>query len=138
MKKRNSPDPGNGAATYVAPGTKIVGNLSGEGAYIFCGEIDGECDINGPVTIAEGSHWKGSIRATDIVIAGSVEGDVTAKQRVEVSGSARISGSLRGSSIIVAEGAVIEGEVSITQAKESQRSPDEPITSRLGAAPAKS
>ena len=121
MMKRNIPDSAKGAATYVAPGTKIVGNLSGEGTFIFCGEIEGECDINGPVTIAEGSHWKGSISATDIVLAGSVEGDVTAKKRVEVAGTARISGSLRGSSITVAEGAVIEGDVSITQAKKPQR-----------------
>ena len=123
MRKRNIPDSANGAVTYVAPGTKIVGNLTGEGAYIFCGEIEGECDINGPVTVAEGSHWKGAIRATDIVLAGTVEGDVTAKQRVEIAGTARISGSLRGSSIIVAEGAVIEGDVSITQAKEPQQAP---------------
>lgn len=120
MRKRSNTESANSTATYVAPGTKIVGNLSGKGAYIFCGEIEGECDIDGPVTIAEGSNWKGSVRATDIKLVGTVEGDVTAKQRVEIAGSARISGSLRGASIVVSEGAVIEGEVSITQAKEPQ------------------
>jgi cytoskeletal protein CcmA (bactofilin family) len=123
MMKRNNTESANGAATYVAPGTKIVGNLSGKGAYIFCGEVDGECDIDGPVTIAEGSHWKGSVRATEIKLAGTVEGDVTAKQKVEIAGSARISGSLRGASIVVSEGAVIEGEVSITQAKDERPAP---------------
>ena len=121
MLKRNTVGAAAGAATYIAPGTKFAGTISGEGAYIFCGEIEGECDINGPVTIAEGSHWKGSIRAADIVVAGSVEGDVTAKQRVEISGTARITGSLRGSSIVVEEGAVIEGDVSITEVKQTKR-----------------
>jgi len=123
MKKRNIPTSANGAATFIAPGTKITGKFSGKGAYIFCGEIEGECDIDGPVTIAEGCHWNGSIRATDLVLAGTVEGNVTATQRVEIAGSARISGSLRGRSIIVAEGAVIEGDVSISEAKEAQRAP---------------
>ena len=115
MRKPTTNESSSGAATYIAPGTKIVGNLSGEGAYIFCGETEGECEIKGPVTIAEGSFWKGSVRATDIVLAGKVEGDVVAKQRVELTGTAHVTGSLRGSSIVVAEGAVIEGEVSIAK-----------------------
>jgi len=135
MLKRNTPNSAAGAATFLAPGTKIVGTLSGKGAYIFCGEIEGECDIDGPVTIAEGSHWKGAIRATDIILAGSVEGDVTAKRRVELAGTAHISGSLRGSSIVVAEGAVIKGDVRITEAEETQRPK---ISAQLSVRPAES
>ncbi len=107
--------------TYIAPNTRIIGNLSGEGAFILRGQIEGECDINGSLTVAEGSHWKGAIRATDIILAGSVEGDVTAEQSVEIAGTARIIGRLRASSITVAEGAVIEGEVTIAKATETQR-----------------
>ena len=134
MLKRNIPNSAAGAATFLAAETKIVGTLSGKGAYIFCGEVEGECDINGPVTIAEGSHWKGAIRATEIIIAGSVEGDVAAKRRVELAETARVSGSLRGSSIVVAEGAVIEGDVRITAVKETENSK---VTAQLYATPAK-
>ena len=122
MLKRNIPNYAAGAATFLAAETKIVGTLSGKGAYIFCGEVEGECDIDGPVTIAEGSHWKGAIRATDIIIAGSVEGEVAAKRRVDLAGTARVSGSLRGSSLVVAEGAVIEGDVRIVAVKATQKS----------------
>jgi cytoskeletal protein CcmA (bactofilin family) len=66
------------------------------------------------VTIAEGSRWKGTLRATDIVVAGVVEGDVISRQRVEIAGTARVTGSLSGNSIAVAEGAVIEGEIKVT------------------------
>ncbi len=107
--------------TYIAPGAKIVGNLSGEGAFILRGQIEGECDISGSLTIADGSRWKGSIRATDIILAGSVEGDLTAEQSVEIAGTAHIIGRLCASSITVAEGAVIEGEVIIAKATETQR-----------------
>ena len=68
----------------------------------------------GPLTLAEGGHWKGTLKATDIVVAGVVEGDVIAKQRVEILGSARVTGSLSGNSIAVAEGAIIEGEIKVT------------------------
>jgi cytoskeletal protein CcmA (bactofilin family) len=112
--RRRIRDSSGGPTTYIAPSTKIVGTISGEGAYVFCGTVEGDCDIKGPVTIAEGSRWKGTLKATDVIVAGIVEGDVISRQRVEISGTARVSGSLSGNSIAVAEGAVIEGEIKVT------------------------
>lgn len=112
--RRRIQDSSGGPTTYIAPSTKIVGTISGEGAYVFCGTVEGDCDIKGPVTIAEGSRWKGTLKATDVIVAGIVEGDVISRQRVEISGTARVSGSLSGNSIAVAEGAVIEGEIKVT------------------------
>ncbi len=106
-------DRANGAATFIAKGTRITGNLAGKGAYVCCGEMDGNCDVEGAVTLADGGHWKGTLKATDVVIAGTVDGDVIASGRVEIAGSARIAGSLSGMSIAVSEGAVIEGEIRV-------------------------
>ena len=104
----------NRQTTYIAASTKITGTLTGQGAYVFCGTVEGDCDIDGPLTLAEGGRWKGTMKAVDIVVAGTVEGDVVAKQRVEIAGTARITGSLAGNSIAVAEGAIIEGEIKVT------------------------
>jgi cytoskeletal protein CcmA (bactofilin family) len=104
----------NRQTTYIAASTKVTGTITGQGAYVFCGSVEGDCDINGPLTLAEGGRWKGTMKAVDIVVAGTVEGDVVAKQRVEISGTARITGSLCGNSIAVAEGAIIEGEIKVT------------------------
>jgi cytoskeletal protein CcmA (bactofilin family) len=112
--KRRIQDTRTGPTTYIAPATKIVGTLSGEGAYVFCGTVEGDCDIDGPVTLAQGGRWKGTLRANDVIVAGTVEGDVIAGKRVEIAGTARVSGSLCGQSIAVAEGAVIEGEIKVT------------------------
>ncbi len=112
--KRRIHDASAGPTTYVAPSTKIVGTITGQGSYVFCGTVEGDCDISGPVTVADGSHWRGTLRATDIVVAGIVEGDVISRQRVEIAGTARVTGSLSGNSIAVAEGAVIEGEIKVT------------------------
>jgi cytoskeletal protein CcmA (bactofilin family) len=112
--KRRIQDSGAGPTTFIAATTKIVGTISGKGPYVFCGTVEGNCDIDGPATLAPGGKWQGTMRATDIVVAGTVEGDVIAKQRVEIAGTARITGSLSGNSIAVAEGAVIEGEIKVT------------------------
>ena len=112
--KRRIQDSADGPTTFVAASTKITGTISGKGAYVFCGVVEGDCDVEGPVTLAEGSKWHGTLRARDIVVAGTVEGDVIATQRVEIKGTARVIGSLSGHSIAVAEGAVIEGEIKVT------------------------
>jgi cytoskeletal protein CcmA (bactofilin family) len=112
--RRRFKDNGSSATTYLAASSKFVGSISGQGAYVFCGTFEGDCDINGPLTLAEGGSWKGTMKAVDIVVAGTVEGDVIAKQRVEIAGTARINGSLSGNSIAVAEGAIIEGAITVT------------------------
>jgi cytoskeletal protein CcmA (bactofilin family) len=114
MFKRRILDNADNAATYIAPTTKIKGSMSGKGTYVFCGEIEGDCDIDGPLTLAEGSRSKGTLRASDVVVAGHVDGDVIAKHKIEVAATAHIAGSLAGSSIAVAEGAVIEGDIKVT------------------------
>lgn len=113
-RRRRISDSVSGPTTYIGSGSKIIGTLSGEGAYVFCGVVEGDCAIKGPVTLAEGGHWTGTLKATDVVIAGTVDGDVVAEGRVEIAGTARIAGSLSGLSIAVAEGAVIEGEIKVT------------------------
>jgi len=119
--RRRIQDSDQGATTYVAQGSTFEGKLVGKGAFVFCGKFAGDCDIDGPVTLAAGGHWTGTLKARDVVIAGTVDGDVIAAQRVEIAGSARITGSLSGHSVAVAEGAVIEGELRVTSGEQSKR-----------------
>lgn len=107
-------DSASGPTTYIAPSTRIVGTITGKGPYVFCGTVEGDCDIEGPVTLAAGGHWTGTIKASAVVVAGHVDGDVVASERIEISGTARVSGSLSGHSIAVAEGAIIEGEIKVS------------------------
>lgn len=116
--KRRIRDNSAGPTTFIAPTTKIVGHIGGQGPYIFCGTVEGDCDIDGTLTLAEGGRWIGTLRGTDVVVAGTVDGDVVARQRVEIAATARINGSLSGHSIAVAEGAVIEGDIKVASGKE--------------------
>ena len=119
--KRRIHDSTSGPPTFVAPSARIVGTIVGQGAYVCCGTVEGDCDIDGSLTLAEGGRWKGTMKATDIIIGGTVEGNVVARQRIEITGTARITGSLRGKSIAVAEGAVIEGEIRVASGEEPVR-----------------
>lgn len=104
-------DRASGAATLIDEGCKINGVISGSGAFLINGEIDGDCELDGTVTLAKNGYWKGTIRATHIIVAGHVEGDIIAAGRVEITDTARITGTVTGNAIAVAEGAVVEGNM---------------------------
>lgn len=102
-------DRSTGPATLISECCKITGFLSGSGDFMINGEIDGDCDLTGSVTLAERGFWKGMLKAETVIVSGTVEGDITASGSIEISGSARIKGTVTGASIAVAEGAIIDG-----------------------------
>ena len=83
------------------------------------GEIDGECDIEGTITLTKDGLWRGTIKADSVNVAGTIEGDIYAASAVEIGDTARISGTVSGASIAVAEGAIVEGVMQTTGQDES-------------------
>ena len=94
--KRRIHDANTGSGTLISEGCKIKGEISGRGNFMINGEIDGECDIEGTVTLAKGGFWRGIIRADSIIVTGTVEGEIHASGGVEIGDTARISGSVSG------------------------------------------
>ena len=112
--KRRIRDASAGPGTLVSEGCKIKGAVSGRGHFMIGGEVEGDCDIEGLVTLANTGLWRGTIRADSVIVAGTVEGDIDATGRVEISDTARISGTVSGDAIAVAEGAIVEGVMQTT------------------------
>jgi len=113
-RNRRLSDKSSGAATLVSEGCKINGVITGTGIFQVSGEVEGDCDVDGMVTLTRSGLWRGTIKAQNVVISGHVEGDIIALGRVEVSNSARITGTVTGEAIAVAEGAVVEGVMKTT------------------------
>ncbi|MEM9404102.1 MAG: polymer-forming cytoskeletal protein [Pseudomonadota bacterium] len=107
-------DRSNGPATLISEGCKITGTLTGDGDFMINGEVDGECELAGSLTLASNGLWRGTIRAGTVIIAGTVEGDIESSGSVEIANTARINGTVQGQSIAVAVGAIVEGEMRTT------------------------
>lgn len=103
-----------GAATLINEGCKVTGLISGTGDFLVNGEVDGDCDVQGTITLAGNGLWRGTVRADTVIVAGHVEGDIVATGRVEITASAKIAGTVTGEAIAVAEGAVVEGVMQTT------------------------
>ena len=113
-KNRRLRDIATGPGTLISEGCKVEGMLSGAGNFMINGEVEGECDVDGTVTLATGGHWKGTIRAASVIVAGAIDGDIIAAGPVEIANTARISGTVTGEAIAVAEGAVVQGVMKTT------------------------
>ena len=108
---RRPQDKAAGPATLINEGCKITGVISANGDFLVSGEIDGECHVTGSLTVLHMGLWKGTIKATTVLVAGTVEGDIIASGRVEISDTARITGTVTAEAIAVAEGAIVQGKM---------------------------
>lgn len=113
-QSRRLRDRSAGPATLISEGCKISGRITGDSDFQISGEIDGECDLKGTVTLSKNGVWTGTIKAGNVIVAGCVEGDIVASGKVEITETARISGTVTGEAIAVAEGAVVEGVMQTT------------------------
>jgi cytoskeletal protein CcmA (bactofilin family) len=111
---RRMRDQSSGRATLINEGCKISGEITGNGDFMINGEVVGDCDVNGTVSLAGNGYWQGSIKADNVIVAGHAEGDITAKGKVEITNTAKITGTVTGEAIAVAEGAVVEGVMRTT------------------------
>lgn len=114
-KHRRTLDKVGGISTVVGAGSKFVGEISGAENVVIHGQIEGDCDLSGTVVVEEGAKWVGTVNASNIIIAGTVIGDINATEKLELASSAVIEGNLKGPVIAVAEGAVIKGNMHMSQ-----------------------
>lgn len=117
---RRISDSSSGSATLISQGCKISGVISGTGNYLISGQVDGDCELDGTLTLAREGLWIGTVQATHVIVAGTVEGDIVANGKVEITDTAKITGTVSGEAIAVAEGAVVEGQMRTTGKDEPQ------------------
>lgn len=107
-------DRGSSPPTLINEGCKISGLITGDGNFQIAGEVDGDCDLDGTITLTKTACWSGTIKAGHIIIAGHVDGDIVADGRIEITNTAKITGTVTGKAIAVAEGAIVEGIMKTT------------------------
>ena len=120
FKSRRLRDRPSGPATLISEGCKIAGVITGSGDFLINGEVDGDCDLAGTLTLARNGLWNGTIKAGNVIVAGHVEGDIVALGKVEITSTAKITGTVTGEAIAVAEGAIVEGVMRTTGQSEPQ------------------
>lgn len=116
-KRRLSDRLGMSSPTVIAENTTIVGDIETHGALMVSGHIQGNGRIGGTLSVGKSAHWQGDISARQAVLAGKVNGKIVIEDKLEISSSAVINGEIVAKILAIANGARIEGEVTVTSGK---------------------
>ncbi len=112
--------------THFGKNLKIKGNVSGEGSLIILGSFEGEFNLKGRLEVAQGARIKGNVKATDIYVNGNIEGVITASEKVRLDNTARIKGGITSPRISVMEGAILDGEIKMSNRTTQESKPVSP------------
>ncbi len=103
--------------TVISESTTVVGDVVTHGPLMVSGHVQGNGRIGGTLSVGKSAHWEGDITAKQAVLAGKVTGKIVVEDKLEISSSAVIHGEIVAKILAIANGARIEGEVTVTSGK---------------------
>ena len=101
--------------TILSPDIDFSGILNFEKPFLIRGRLSGEIDARGLLVVDEEAVVAADIRASRVVIRGSVKGNVTAAEKVEITVSGRLEGNVSAPEIFMETGCVFNGRCTMTK-----------------------
>jgi cytoskeletal protein CcmA (bactofilin family) len=110
----NAPSSMGNANSYLGPGMRVKGEISGNEDLKLDGKVEGLVSVGGfRLTVGPHAHLKGDIVAREAMISGEVNGNIRACDRIEITKNASIVGDVSTARIVIEEGAYFNGDVEI-------------------------
>jgi cytoskeletal protein CcmA (bactofilin family) len=123
--------PGGIEMANIGKSISIKGDVVGDEDTILEGRVEGRVSLrNHHLTIGPNGDVQGEISAKQVTVVGKVSGNVVASERIEVRETGRILGDLIAPRLTVAEGAIINGAITMkeggapAQARPAEKRPD--------------
>jgi cytoskeletal protein CcmA (bactofilin family) len=105
----------------------INGDLNGEEDLVIEGKVEGKVTLpNSQLTIGANGTIKAEVQAKSVVVIGRVSGNVRGTERVEIQATGIVEGDVIAPRLVVAEGAVVNGSIQMTQKSGSAASAQAP------------
>jgi cytoskeletal protein CcmA (bactofilin family) len=106
-------------AGHLYKGSRVTGQLTFQASARIDGNVEGEIQCQGTLTVGEGAEVRAKISGQIVIIRGKVEGNVVAKEKVELAAPARLFGNIDTPRLIITEGVVFDGDCSMGVAKQT-------------------
>jgi cytoskeletal protein CcmA (bactofilin family) len=103
--------------TVISESTTVVGDIETRGPLMVSGQVRGNGKVGGTLSVSKSADWQGDISAKSAVLAGRITGRIHIEDKLEVSASAVIVGEIMAKVLAIANGARIEGDVTVTSGK---------------------
>jgi len=106
-------------------GSNVIckGSLGGSGGVRIEGGFEGDINLDGMLVVGETGRVKcQNLKATIVIVAGSVQGDITA-EKVEIRSTGRVWGNVTTTSFSTEEGAFLRGQIQMEDRIELEPTP---------------
>jgi cytoskeletal protein CcmA (bactofilin family) len=100
----------NGEVTIVGTGARLEGNVVSAGNLRIDGQVKGQINADGDVTLSPQSQVEADIRAQNVSVAGKFKGNVIVKAKAHLARGGRIDGNITSKTLVVEEGGVFHGQ----------------------------
>lgn len=101
-----------GAATIIAQGTRIKGNITTDCHLHIDGEFEGKIDSKNTVMIGKNGQVDGEVYANKLVVSGKLKG-LTESDTVEISSQGWFEGVITSTELVIEKKGVFIGESKI-------------------------
>ena len=95
--------------SLIAADITIEGKIEGGGSVRIAGSFKGDVNVQGDLAIESGAKLTGSVRASNVTIAGELEGNIQEAKRVDLTQSAVVLGDVKSGTLTVVAGARMRG-----------------------------
>jgi cytoskeletal protein CcmA (bactofilin family) len=100
----------DGEVTVVGAGARLEGNVVSAGSLRIDGQVKGQINAEGDVTLSPQSQVDADIRAQNVTVAGKFKGNVIVKGKAHLARGGRIDGNITSKTLVVEEGGIFHGQ----------------------------
>jgi cytoskeletal protein CcmA (bactofilin family) len=100
----------NGEVTVVGVGARLDGNVVSAGSLRIDGQVKGQINADGDVTLSPQSQVEADIRAQNVSVAGRFKGNIAVKGKAHLARGGRVDGNITSKSLVVEEGGIFHGQ----------------------------
>ncbi len=100
----------NGEVTIVGAGARLEGNVVSAGNLRIDGQVKGQINADGDVTLSPQSQVEADIRAQNVSVAGRFKGNIVVKGKAHLARGGRVDGNITSKTLVVEEGGVFHGQ----------------------------
>jgi cytoskeletal protein CcmA (bactofilin family) len=93
----------------IAAGSRWQGHVHANGPLHVYGQAEGELTAEHDIWVAAGATVDATVRATNLIVAGTVGGTIICGGRLEVRPGGQVSGDVTAPSLVVHDGATLTG-----------------------------
>ncbi|HLX44149.1 MAG TPA: polymer-forming cytoskeletal protein [Bryobacteraceae bacterium] len=104
-----------GDGALIGETMRIKGEVFSKDELRLEGEVEGKLESQNRLTIGPKGKADASIKATEVIIAGTVKGNVEANQRIVLRKGANLVGDVKTAGIVIEDGAYFRGGIDIAR-----------------------